>query len=94
MEARRKERIARNEVSSRELNDKLGIGTFMCECGHETCNDVLRLPLEIYNSVRADDMRFIVKPGHEIPETEDVVVRKDDFLVVRKHEDTAHIVEP
>ena len=32
-------------------------------------------------------------PGHEIPEGEDVVVRKDEFFVVRKRDDTAHIVE-
>ena len=93
MDQARKERVAENEANVRDLNERFGVGRFICECGNEDCREVLSLPLDIYNSVRADARRFIVAPGHEIPETEDVVVRKDEFFVVRKRDDTAHIVE-
>ena len=93
MDQARKEQVAHNEANVRDLNERFGVGRFVCECGTAECNEVLSLPMDIYNSVRADPRRFIVTPGHEIPETEDVVVRKDDFFVVRKRDDTAHVVE-
>jgi hypothetical protein len=88
----RRERIARNEVAARELNEKLGMGTFLCECGDLECSAAVRLPRELYDSIRADPMLFFARPGHEKPEAENVVKRHDDFVVVRKHEDVADIV--
>jgi hypothetical protein len=41
----------------------------------------------------ADSMRFFALPGHEEPDTEDVIRRHDDFVVLRKHEDVADIVK-
>ena len=93
MERERKERIAHNESAARELNDKLGMGTFMCECGDMEGSGVLRMPRELNDSIRADPMRFFALPGHEEPETEDVIRRHDDFVVLRKHEDVADIVK-
>ena len=93
MEQERKERIARNEVTSRELNERLGIRAFVCECGDLTCGAVLQLPLEIYRSVRVDDRRFIVAPGHNTPEVEDVVMRRQEWAVVSKRDEVAHVVE-
>lgn len=51
------------------------------------------MPLEIYQSVRSDDRRFIVVPDHEVPEMEDVVLRRAEWNVVRKRDEVAHIVE-
>ena len=93
MDQLRKERIARNEAKARELNERFGLGFFICECGDGTCHEVIRLPLEIYKSVRADDRRFVIRPGHDHPEMEDVVVRRQDWAVVRKHDAVAHVVE-
>jgi hypothetical protein len=90
----RKERIARNEVSARELNERFGIRRFVCECGRPDCREVLQLPLEIYKSVRNDARRFFVAPGHEMQELEDVVVRRDTWFVVRKRDEIAHVVDP
>ena len=53
----------------------------------------MRPPLDVYRSVRADDRRFVVAPGHEIPAMEDVVVERDSWAVVRKHDAVAHVVE-
>jgi hypothetical protein len=89
----RKERIARNEANARSLNERFGIGHFTCECGDADCHKVIGLPLEIYHSIRSDDRRFLIVPGHEIPEMEDVVVERKDWAVVRKHDAVAHIVD-
>jgi hypothetical protein len=89
----RKERIARNEAKARELNERFGLGFFICECGDGSCHEVIRLPLEIYKSVRADERRFVIRPGHDMPDMEDVVVSRTDWAVVRKHDAVAHVVE-
>ena len=94
MDLERKERIAKNEVSARELNERFGIRRFICECGDQDCTEVLQLPLEIYQAVRADARRFIVAPAHEMPEIEDVVRRRDGGYVVRKRDEVAHVVDP
>ncbi len=93
MEQERKERIARNEVTSRDLNERLGIRAFVCECGDLDCGAVVQLPLDIYRSVRVDDRRFIISPGHNMPEVEDVVMRRENWAVVRKRDEVAHVVE-
>jgi hypothetical protein len=50
------------------------------------------MPGELYDSIRADPMLFFAVPGHEEPDTEDVVKRHDAFVVLRKHEDVSEIV--
>lgn len=104
MASERNARIARNEASFRELNDRLDADVhrgstepefagFVCECGNEECDTTIRVPLDSYAEVRQDDMLFLVVPGHEVPDAEDVVDERDGYLVVRKHEDVADIVE-
>jgi hypothetical protein len=88
-----KERIARNEARARDLNERFGLGTFVCECGDLGCSGIVRMPRDVYDSIRADGRRFFVLPGHEEPEVEEVVMRREDFFVVRKREPTAHIAE-
>ncbi|MFP5364680.1 MAG: hypothetical protein ACLGI5_18330 [Thermoleophilia bacterium] len=103
MASERKERIARNEASFRELNQSLEANVhsgqaepdyagFVCECGDGNCDMTVRVPLDAYKSVREDDRLFIVVPGHEIADTEDVVDDGDGYRVVRKHDDVAGIV--
>jgi hypothetical protein len=89
----RKERLARNEANAREVNERFGAHRFVCECGDPSCRDQIELPLEVYRSVRADDRRFIVVPGHETPEMEDVVRSRPTWAVVRKRDEVAHVVE-
>ena len=50
------------------------------------------LTLDEYRHVRDDDLLFVVLPGHEIPDAEDVLVRTDRYFVVRKHAEVAPIV--
>ena len=72
------ERAARNEVVFRHVNEEVadlgqgsGTGTsFVCECSDTSCIERIDVPLELYEAVRANPRRFLVKPGHEHPELE------------------------
>jgi len=101
----REERLARNEAGFRSLNDALGadvharlsgsgssVPGFVCECGDVDCEEIVQVELSAYESVRSDPCLFLVRPGHEVLDVEDVVRREDGYLVVRKHEEVADIV--
>jgi hypothetical protein len=92
---RRKERIARNEASFRDINERLSqalrqvpqnpeLLEFICECGNQTCEEHVQLSRREYEQVRSDSRRFAVVPGHAIPEAERVVASGDRFDVVEK----------
>jgi hypothetical protein len=49
--------------------------------------------LDVYESVRANPRRFIVKPGHERRELERVVDARDGYLVVEKVGDAGAVAE-
>lgn len=104
MASPRKERIAQNENAFRELNESIensvhrrrsdeDLGGFVCECGDDDCEDIVRLQLAAYEEIRRDSRLFFVVPGHEIPEAEDVVRKGDGYFVVRKHVDVADITD-
>ena len=90
------ERVARNEALFREVNEhvqELGerfatgsadVGRFVCECGSEGCTESMEVPIGAYEQVRANPRRFLVLPGHVVPEIEHVVEEADTYLVVEK----------
>jgi hypothetical protein len=94
----RLERQARNEALFRDVNERIatlgaaaeawspdGTVEFLCECGENGgCGERIRVPLEVYERVRAQDDRFVVRPGHETPELERAVEWSDDYVVVDK----------
>jgi hypothetical protein len=91
-------RQARNEALFREVNERIadlgeraqawspdGTVEFLCECGEEGgCGQRVRVPIPVYERVRAQDDRFVVRPGHETPEIERAVEWSDDYVVVDK----------
>jgi hypothetical protein len=100
----RVERIARNESAFRDLNENLeasvhrGRGDadfagFVCECGHEDCEQTVRMRLADFEHVRSDSQLFFVVPGHEIDEAESVVEQHEGYSVVRKCEEVADLVD-
>jgi hypothetical protein len=104
MASARKERIARNESAFRELNERLEASVhrgrtepeyagFVCECGDGDCDMTVRVPLGAYEAVRQNARDFIVVAGHELEDTEDVVDEGDGYVIVRKHDDVADIVD-
>jgi hypothetical protein len=88
------DRIGHNEAIFRDINERIADGqwlgdaadpvAFRCECGSLRCNQLVELTTGAYERVRANPRRFILVPGHEIPEVEVVVEREDGYLVVEK----------
>jgi hypothetical protein len=96
------ERLAKNEVSFRSLNETIeraasGNGhhkaRFMCECTNEDCSEELELALAEYERVRRDHSRFLVVLGHEDERVEIVVQRNGSYSIVEKTGDARRIVE-
>jgi hypothetical protein len=58
----------------------------VCECGNLACAEQLIVPVSEYERVRAESTLFLVQPGHERPEIEEVVERTGRYAVVRKHD--------
>ena len=91
-------RQARNESLFREVNERIaelgenaqaslpdGTVEFLCECGEEGgCGLRVRVPVDVYQRVRSQDDRFLVRPGHETPEIERAIEWTDEYVVVDK----------
>ena len=100
----RQRRIGENEAVFREVNEQIrGLATaptieVVCECGTRSCTDRIEVDIDRYARVRADGTLFLLKPGHDIPETETVVERGERCWVVRKDEggpaDLARATDP
>ena len=91
----RQKRIAKNETSFRDINERLEAGLrqvrhtpevleFICECGRRDCEEHVQLTFEEYEAVRRDSRRFAVVPGHVFPDTERVVGGNERYDVVEK----------
>jgi hypothetical protein len=88
------ERAGRNEALFREVNEQgralaerfaepEGVPAFVCECSDDACVERIRVPIKVYESVRAHPRRFLVAPGHA-GEFEQVIEEADGYLVVEK----------
>jgi hypothetical protein len=97
----RKKRMERNEAVFRTLNERArsvtqeltleGVATepelseYVCECADADCGArVLVRPYD-YELARADPARFLVAPGHVVPDIERVILELDGALIVEKH---------
>ena len=57
---------------------------YMCECASRPCRERISLTREQYEAVRADARRFLVVPGHVLPDLETVVETFPAYQVVEK----------
>jgi hypothetical protein len=90
----REERIAKNEVIVREINEGIektmaslspeGYARMMCECGQSHCELVIAITVPEYEEARDDARRFVVAKDHVIPDVERVTAETDRFAVVEK----------
>jgi hypothetical protein len=89
----RREAITRNEQAARDLNESTADDAsrgvtpgieFACECGESACMERLVLALERWLEIHERKDRFVVKPGHEIPDVERVVADAGSYRVVEK----------
>jgi hypothetical protein len=100
----RKARIAKNETSFRDINERLEAGMrqvrdtpgqieFICECGDRGCERLVSLTLGEYEEVRRDSRRFVVVPGHVFPDAEQVVAGNERYEVIEKIGEAVEIVD-
>ena len=91
----RARRIGENEALYRVINEKIedlnqAFGTVtetmavVCECGLLECTEQIELDIPTYEHVRSDPTWFVVLPGHEIPDVETIIERKESFYILRK----------
>jgi hypothetical protein len=91
----RARRIGENEALYRSINERIedlntafGLVTetmsVICECGDLECNEQIELDIPTYEHVRADPTQFVVLPGHELPDVEEVIERHGGYYVLRK----------
>ncbi len=90
----REERLARNEVIFRTVNEAIeqkaielgGLDEyeFICECSAADCFARISLTLRQYEHIRREGVRFVVTPGHENVEVELVVDTMATYTVVEK----------
>jgi hypothetical protein len=91
------ERVARVQLLYREVNERIhaiGTGAFglpsdeplnvVCECLDAACADRITISPRELERARSSPARFIVLPGHEAVEFEEVLERRSGFLVVAK----------
>jgi hypothetical protein len=57
----------------------------MCECRDLSCTTVIRMSPEEYEAVLAEPGKFGVVAGHEQPQVEHVVARRDRYAVVAEN---------
>ncbi len=96
-------RIANNEHTFRDVNDGIARGqwpgepgepaSFRCECARLGCNALVELTFADYERIRQHGRRFVLVPGHEIPEAETVVERYDAYVVVEKRDEAGRLAE-
>ena len=90
MEALRSPEAARQSLV-RRLNEHASIArlgrddgdiAILCECGRDTCTAELTLGSGAYRNIRRQGSWFVIADGHERPDTNRVVLRKDSFTIV------------
>lgn len=88
-------RIGKNESLFREVNERIKKLTqeapglpereaFVCECGANSCSDLIHMTPAEYEEVRGHAARFAVIEGHEIEEAERMVEDHGTYRVVEK----------
>lgn len=91
----RARRVGHNEALYRQVNERIeelneafdaitGDFAVICECGDLDCTEQISVSRDAYERTRANPARFLVRPGHEEPEVEQVVARDGDYVVVEK----------
>jgi hypothetical protein len=98
-------RVGLNESLFRQVNEQIeslnrDLGTHdasmtvICECADGDCTERFEIQISKYEEVRSDPRRYLVVPGHELPEFDSVVESGDAFDVVQKRDgDAAAVAE-
>ncbi|HET6869653.1 MAG TPA: hypothetical protein VFH80_27315 [Solirubrobacteraceae bacterium] len=103
MEGKKQRRAAANEATIRDVNEGIERGQwpgeednpvgFRCECARLGCNRLVELTVREYEEIRANPRRFVVVPGHELPDVETVVEARRGYIIVEKRDQAAEVAE-
>ena len=86
-----KRRLAHNEDLFREVNEAREQAsargeettlTLVCECSDRDCTGRVEMTAGEFEQIRKSERRYVVLPGHEIPEIERIVEDRGAFEVV------------
>jgi len=101
MDSARERRVAKNEIAAGDVNEAIdderaseggpGPRWFVCECAHADCAELVDVGASTYHEVRRYPRRFIVLPGHEEPDIEQIVEAHAAYLVVEKLDEAGRI---
>lgn len=96
-----KQRRANNELIFKNINlktsklvdavfnehDKIDVPIeFYCECSNTDCIEKVSLTLADFEKIRRNPSYFLIKPGHNQPDIEELVDGKPNYAVVEKHQ--------
>jgi hypothetical protein len=93
MDRDRAERITLIEAAFRVANDRMAAWEetpgeqpqlFFCECSDLECRDKVPLMRGEYDEIRRSSERFVVVPGHEVDDVEEVVDDRGTHNVILK----------
>ena len=94
----RAERMAGNEVASREFNEEIEEAyegeppsnrlDIVCECALKMCDRTIDITMAEYRMVRSDPRQFAIVPEHLIGDVERIIYQNERFAVVSKREGT------
>jgi hypothetical protein len=103
MATQREERMARNEAMFREANQRAHawderhldreIELYFCECAKPGCREKVSLSDADYERVRSDSRRFVIVPGHELPDVETVIEQNEGWAIIEKAPEVTPTVE-
>jgi hypothetical protein len=103
VEGNKQRRAAANEATIRDVNEGIERGQwpgeadtpvgFRCECARLGCNRLVELTVREYEEIRASPRRFVVVPGHELPDVETVVEARPGYIIVEKRDQAAEVAE-
>ncbi len=90
------ERVARNDATFREANERIREAAeeyemkdavpFICECADEECSEIVQLSLAEYEEIRGASQRFFNAPGHQSAArgAARIVGANDRYVIVEK----------
>jgi hypothetical protein len=90
------DRRIRNELLFRAVNNKLrGLNAdfegfageqavFVCECSRIECIEQIEIAVATFDGICSALKRYVVVPGHDSPDLEQVVAREATYFVVER----------
>ena len=95
IDARRlKLRATTNQALFRGVNEQIegvaqtvqgtGMLDFVCECAHNNCVERIEMTHSEYETLRRVPTHFAVRQGHELAGVEEIIDRRDRYIVVAK----------